>query len=60
MSTTITQYRFFWPHADDDMLGATWQDRPFSEEQIKSMNDCGFREWWIEKRTVTCSDPVRV
>ncbi len=49
---TAKQWRFFWPHATDDMRGAQWRNEPPTAEEIS--------EWladlptcWVEVRDVT-------
>jgi hypothetical protein len=53
------EWRFFWPHATDDMLGARWRlERPSDDEVAEWRAD--LPACWLERRVVIEGQPERV
>lgn len=57
LSVTVhKQWRFFWPHAHDDMNGARWRDQPPTEDELREWRE-DLPTCWIEEREVHYGTP---
>lgn len=58
-SVTRRQWRFFWPHASDDMNGARWRDEAPTAEEVAEWRE-DFADVWVETRIVVEYPPERL